>query len=269
LLLTVAAAASAQPTVVDLHPGKVRIASTAADALCVGASSVSPASSSCTGGVYAGPITANGILTVSGFGTHAFSAGGAGGNVLSVQNTTAGTTNAGKIFVGNDLTASLLSLEAYSSSFTSGTYNIANGAAVFSTGVGGLTVMASNGSGVLRFIAGGTAVRWGINAAGDHTFGPSAHIADSSGTPSINSCSTGATVSGTDYAMTVAMGASVSGPCVMNFGHTFNTAPVCVVNTGSGQLPWASATTTTVEIQTSGTYASFSGSVAYLLCRGY
>lgn len=44
---------------------KVRINSTAADALCVGATGLSPASSACTGGIYAGPIVATGPLTVT------------------------------------------------------------------------------------------------------------------------------------------------------------------------------------------------------------
>src|SRR5262245_12851543 len=43
--------------------GKIRITSTATDALCVGGSSVAPSSSSCTGGIYAGPAVVNGNLS--------------------------------------------------------------------------------------------------------------------------------------------------------------------------------------------------------------
>jgi hypothetical protein len=45
-------------TQITQHSGKVRITSTAADALCVGEGGVSPASGVCDGGIYAGPIIA-------------------------------------------------------------------------------------------------------------------------------------------------------------------------------------------------------------------
>lgn len=42
--------------------GKMRIASTAADALCVGSTAVSPTSSACTGGIYTGALHAAGLI---------------------------------------------------------------------------------------------------------------------------------------------------------------------------------------------------------------
>lgn len=44
--------------------GKIRVVSTAADALCVGGSGSAPASSACTGGIYAGPVVANTGVTI-------------------------------------------------------------------------------------------------------------------------------------------------------------------------------------------------------------
>jgi hypothetical protein len=67
ILLLTALPAAAQPTQVAVHPGKVRIASTAADALCLGSATLAPASSACTGGAYMGPLVATQV-TVAGVG---------------------------------------------------------------------------------------------------------------------------------------------------------------------------------------------------------
>lgn len=111
-------------------------------------------------------LTLGGKLAAEGFGAHSFSAGGTGPQSLTIRNTTAGTTNSATVRVGNDTSATLLNLEAYASTFTPGTYNVANGAAVFSTGVGGLSLMASDAAGVIRFLTGGTTERARLTAAG-------------------------------------------------------------------------------------------------------
>jgi hypothetical protein len=99
------------------------------------------------------------VNTFTAFGVHTFSAGSTGANAILVRNTSAGTTNTASIRAGNDSSATLMNMEAYSSTFTSGTYNVANGGAVFSTGAGGLSVMASDALGEVRFLTGGTTVR--------------------------------------------------------------------------------------------------------------
>jgi hypothetical protein len=75
-------------------------------------------------------------------------------------------------------------------------------------------------------------VRWGINGAGDWTFGASAHIADSNGTPSIASGGgTGPSIAGTDYAFRVTVGTTPGATdIVVNFGHTFSNAPIVMTN---------------------------------------
>jgi hypothetical protein len=197
-----------------------------------------------------------------------------GAQAFTVRNTAAGTTNNTSIRAGNDLSATLMNMEAYSSTFTSGTYAVANGGAVFSTGAGGLSVMASDAAGVIRFIAGGTAVRWGINAAGDHTFGASSHIADSAGTPTISSGGgTSPSIAGQDYAFKLTFGVSTVTAAVIAFGHTWTTAPVCVA---TGNLPGnapiayaaAEASTTQVTVRLSD-YSLAQSVVINVVCRSY
>lgn len=65
-------------------------------------------------------ITFGGLLSAEGFGTHALSAGGTGGNILSVRNTSAGTGNYARIQVGQDGAADALHLTAYASTHATG-----------------------------------------------------------------------------------------------------------------------------------------------------
>lgn len=74
------------------------------------------------------------------------------------------------------------------------------------------------------------AAKWGINANGDFTFGASSHLALSSGTPTISSGGgTGASITGTDYGFIVTVGTSPgSANIVINYGHTYTSAPAAV-----------------------------------------
>lgn len=74
------------------------------------------------------------LLAVENFGTHTFSAGGTGGNIVSVRNSTAGTGNYGRVQVGNDIGAGVLTLTAYSSTHAT----IANYSVLDSTQTNGL-----------------------------------------------------------------------------------------------------------------------------------
>lgn len=109
----------------------------------------------------------SGVLTVSGFGTHSFSAGGTGGNRFLVRNTTAGTGNFASVDIGNDASASAGLLVVTSSSFTpSGSY-LADALIVESTRGGGLSVAASHASGAIRFYSGGTTERARFDTSGN------------------------------------------------------------------------------------------------------
>lgn len=108
----------------------------------------------------------SGLLTNSAFGTHTFSAGGTGSNTLGVRNTTAGTGNYSTVQLGNDATASLLQVLALSSTYTTSGSRVASGVVLDATGAGGLSVLASNASGVIRFYTGGSTERAQLNGSG-------------------------------------------------------------------------------------------------------
>jgi hypothetical protein len=117
--------------------------------------------------VLANAITFGGIVTAEGFGTHLYSAGGTGGNILRVRNTSAGTGNYARVAVGNNATTELGILDAFSSTYTTSGDQIANGVRLISVGAGGLAVSANHASGVIGFYTASSAnLRAQINAAG-------------------------------------------------------------------------------------------------------
>jgi hypothetical protein len=112
-------------------------------------------------------ITFGGLLHAEGFGTHLHSAGGTGGNVLRVRNTSAGTGNYARVAVGNNATAEIGLLDAFSSTFTSSADQYANGIRLSSQGVGGLSLSASNASGNVHIFSGaGASPRMTVNTVG-------------------------------------------------------------------------------------------------------
>lgn len=98
----------------------------------------------------AATITFGNLLKAEGFGTHGVSAGGTGTMRLQSRNTTAGTGNAASVDVGNDLTSLLGQFKGFSSTFTTSGASVASGVSVLSTGVGGLSLQASDASGTVR-----------------------------------------------------------------------------------------------------------------------
>lgn len=111
-------------------------------------------------------------------------------------------------------------------------------------------------------------VRWGINGAGDWTFGASGHIADSNGTPTISSgFGVSPTIAGTDYGFIVTIGSTANTGGVVNLGHTFTNAPVCACNAG-GVFATSIATSTT-QVTIAYTSAVLTNVKLYVLCRGY
>ena len=94
--------------------------------------------------------------TFTGYGIHAFSAAGPGGNYLQVRNTTAGAGAVAAFNVGNDGTADAGGLAAFSTIFTPWAWMLADGVGLYSYRAGGLSIAATDGSGAIRFYAGGT-----------------------------------------------------------------------------------------------------------------
>jgi DNA/RNA endonuclease YhcR with UshA esterase domain len=104
----------------------------------------------------AAATTIGGVLTVNGLGTHTFSASSAaGGNVISVQNPTAGAAAFSGFQIGTDVSSTHLVVRAFSSTFTTAGANVVSGAIVGSSGSGGLSLSAS-GSGDVRVYSRGT-----------------------------------------------------------------------------------------------------------------
>src|SRR5262245_50305506 len=68
-------------------------------------------------------ITIGGTVSSEGFGTHVWSAGGTGGNIFRIRNTTAGTGNFAELQVGTDASAGLAEIIGLSSTFTPDTAN--------------------------------------------------------------------------------------------------------------------------------------------------
>jgi hypothetical protein len=91
---------------------------------------------------------------------------------------------------------------------------------------------ASNG---LEFYSNGL-LRWGVNTAGDFTYGPSSHIAMSGGTPTIASgFGTGSSLGNvTDYAGSIVSGTGSPTTGTLTFGHTWSQTPACIGMTFSG-----------------------------------
>lgn len=106
-----------------------------------------------------------GILTLDGFGTHLFQAGGTGGQALRIRNTTAGSGNFAQLEVGND-TGSIGTLIAWSSTHTESADIKQDGVSLRNTADGGVSLVASHASGDLRGYARGSTKLWTFD--GEH-----------------------------------------------------------------------------------------------------
>lgn len=107
----------------------------------------------------------------------------------------------------------------------------------------------------------------GVNSTSDVTL--SNNLMDATGTPSRQSgCGGGGATAGRDYAFTQSRGGGTDTNCVVLFGHTWSTAPVCVASIQNGNVP-----VTTINASTTGvtlSYASTSSSEMFqVLCRSY
>ncbi len=101
-------------------------------------------------------ITFGGTVAAEGFGTHAISAGGTGGNILRVRNTMAGTGNYSRVEIGNDTSSGLATLTVTASTATFGDPVPADGLGIVSNGVGGMVLATIHTSATMRFMTGST-----------------------------------------------------------------------------------------------------------------
>lgn len=98
--------------------------------------------------------TIAGTLTVNGFGTHSFSAGGTGKNAISIANTTDGAANYAELRMTAGTSIGVINVLPQSFT-TSGPY-AASGLVIDHTGAGGLSIVSSHASAFIRFYYGTT-----------------------------------------------------------------------------------------------------------------
>jgi hypothetical protein len=122
----------------------------------------------------AGAVTIGGLVNSTGLGIHTFSTGGTGGNVIAVQNTTAGTTNYSETRIGNDTDTGTTRLMALSTTYTTYGYLVQGGSALLGQGVGGLSLAALHALGEVRVYVGGATTlttKWSSAGILSHTSG--------------------------------------------------------------------------------------------------
>ena len=112
-----------------------------------------------------GAITLAGVLLDSSFGSHAFAAAGTGANLLSVSNPLAGVGNYAEIAIGTD-TITNFHLQGFSSTYTPTGYIFANGSAVVTSGVGGLSFVNSSTGDIRFYTTGAITLRMKIATGG-------------------------------------------------------------------------------------------------------
>ena len=115
-------------------------------------------------------LSSAGLLAVSGFGVHSFSAGGTGANEIKVTNTSTGTGDSALLRVISGSTNVIL--QAFNQSFTTSGTAIQGGVRLYNGSAGGLALVADNASGKIRFYSGGTAERGGFTSSGSFYVGP-------------------------------------------------------------------------------------------------
>lgn len=106
------------------------------------------------------------VNAFTGFGTHSFSAGGVGGNIIALRNSTAGVGNYSAFQFGNDAAVSQGEVAMFSTTFTTSAFNIADSLRFYSGGAGGLSIVAGHASGVFRVYTGGTTKQLEVSTAG-------------------------------------------------------------------------------------------------------
>jgi hypothetical protein len=106
----------------------------------------------------------NGLLTVTGLGSHTFIASGVGQNYVFIRNATAGAANISGLIIGNDVSQTQSSIQTFASTYApSAPYFFADGTTIYQGGAGGLT-LATGVAQPIRFFTNATQ-RWFIDAS--------------------------------------------------------------------------------------------------------
>ena len=110
-------------------------------------------------------VNMTGLLNVTGFGAHSFSASGTGTQSIELRNSTAGASNNVLFSLGTD-TSGAGELRALSSTYTTSGPLVQNSVALVSSVSGGLSIAATNASGAIRFYSGGSTEWMRLTTAG-------------------------------------------------------------------------------------------------------
>ena len=192
--------------------------------------------------------------------------GSANGSVLTLQSTSSGTPSADSV----KIRANSSDILTVSSTAVTSSVALRPGAGSFSAGVGqiytvvggganGMTITAqdSGASGTNDFgffsISGGELFTNPHNTNDIKLVGGNGHVRTGSAAPSLSSCGTSPSISGSDTAGEVTMGTTSTG-CVITFAVAFAAAPYCVVtfqNSPLASQSYSVSATAITTVQTS------------------
>lgn len=251
----------ATPVFAQNKPGKfttLTTTDTSADSVHVGCA---VGSSTCTGGIKAGPGVFSGAVNVNSVTT--------GNKVLTLGGSPADSS---AVFINLLSSNSQLNWRISTNTSVPGalefTPSTAAGGSTFTT-----AAMTIGPTGIFNF--GG---KYGIAATGDLTIGASAAIFYSTGTPSIVLVGPPSSFEGgsldantTDSAITMTWGASGSGnrSGTITFGHTFSHAPIPMISTNSVSATCRPSSVSTTQIALFCTATIAAGDKVWISAWGY
>lgn len=211
-------------------------------------------------------IGSTGLVAMVGAGAHTIAASTNAVLGWTITNSSNGTGAASSITLTNDGATSGVLQHASSGYTTTAAYQAAT--ALRGTATNGVHIAAEHASGPIKFYSGGGTLRWGINSAGDLTFGASNHTFQNVGTPGIGSAGT-SSIGGIDAAFIIGCSGVFTTP-VISFGHTWTTAPVVSI-TGSvdTDIIINALSTTSITLQRTGLAAFTTPQTIHVTCTGY
>jgi hypothetical protein len=111
-------------------------------------------------------LAVTGVLTVNATGTHNFTGGTNGSQIVQSENTTSGTS-ASAIVRAKNAAGLIADLRIFSAGYSTSTWDAASTAALQTNATGGLNIVANDASGVVKVYTGGTTERLRIGTSGN------------------------------------------------------------------------------------------------------
>lgn len=194
-----------------------------------------------TGGVAAGnlrlTIGSTGLWTVdqdTTIGAHVWNSNSNALNRTQFANATS-STGAG---TGLNFTAGTVNgyLDTFSQGYSDTSSSLSSSTRLYGDGSNGVSLHAADAAGTINFWT-VASKRWGVNAAGDWTFGASSHIALGNGVPTIAGgfgAGPNPSLVGVSYGFTVTIGGNNPTTGSINLNRTYNTPPAVVCGTDIG-----------------------------------